>query len=192
MCKLEYYGNCDPKTKDQEYCVFHRSNESEEEAREFWMKFLERFKPKKEKIYDEQSRKEIQRFIFEEEVNCRGYVFPEIPKDLSFSFYQTIFKRCVDFVMATFKGADFEGVTFEKNVNFKFVTFEGVAEFSNVIFKGEADFGFSTIKGDAYFIGATFEKGAYFSGTTFNGRVNFENATFKGYSNFEKSTLKKM
>ncbi|NPA47942.1 MAG: hypothetical protein GXO14_04800, partial [Thermococci archaeon] len=43
MCKMAHFGNCDPETKDQEYCIFHKPNKSEEEAREFWEKFLLQF-----------------------------------------------------------------------------------------------------------------------------------------------------
>lgn len=39
MCKLEVFGDCDPETKNQEYCIFHKPNKTEEEAREFWKKF---------------------------------------------------------------------------------------------------------------------------------------------------------
>jgi len=52
QCALEKYGNCDEETKDQEYCIFHKPNKSGE-AREFYRKFLEKFKPKKEKIWED-------------------------------------------------------------------------------------------------------------------------------------------
>jgi len=42
MCKFERYGNCDEETKDQGYCIFHKPNKSEEEAREFYEKFLKK------------------------------------------------------------------------------------------------------------------------------------------------------
>lgn len=115
MCKFEMYGNCDPETEDREYCIFHKPKKSEEEAREFWKKFLERFKPKRETIYDEQSRKEIKRFIFEEEIDCDGFVFPVIPRDVDFSFEYAIFKG----------NARFSESIFEDFANFRNATFGG-------------------------------------------------------------------
>ncbi len=75
MCKLEYYGNCDPETRDREYCIFHKPNKSEEEAKEFWKKFLERFKPKREKISIKKLGKDVERFVFENVVDCGGFFF---------------------------------------------------------------------------------------------------------------------
>jgi hypothetical protein len=49
MCKLSHYGNCDPETEEEEYCIFHRPNKNEKEAEEFWRKFFDRFKPEEEK-----------------------------------------------------------------------------------------------------------------------------------------------
>ena len=173
MCKLEEYDNCDEETKDQEYCIFHKPNKSEEEAREFYEKFLKKFKPKKEKkiIIDLVDMKEIERLIFEEAVDCRRYVFPEIPEGVDFSFAFSVFKGDARFEGATFKGsASFEDDTFEEDASFKDATF-----------KGSASFWGATFKGSASFEDATFEKGAWFEDATFKGmadflgkRVNFE------------------
>jgi len=132
MCKLEEYDNCDEETKDQEYCIFHKPNKSEEEAREFYEKFLKKFKPKKEKkiIIDLVDMKEIERLIFEEAVDCRRYVFPEIPEGVDFSFAFSVFKGDARFEGATFKGsASFEDATFEKGAWFEDATFKGMADF---------------------------------------------------------------
>ena len=128
MCKLEEYGNCDEETKEQEYCIFHKPNKSEEEAREFYEKFLKKFKPKKEII--RVSGREIERLVFEEAVDCSGYVFPKIPEGVEFSFAFSVFKGDATFEGATFKGvAWFERATFEGDAWFEGATFEGIANF---------------------------------------------------------------
>jgi len=102
MCKLEKYGNCDPETKDRDYCIFHKPSKTEEEVKEFWRKFLVRFKPKKERTYDRSLGGYIERFIFEHEVNCKGFVFPGIPHGLDFEFEGVIFKSPTNFSHAKF------------------------------------------------------------------------------------------
>ena len=209
MCKLERYGNCDEETKDQEYCIFHKPNKSEEEAREFYEKFLKKFKPKKEKIWDKFER---ERLVFEETADYRGYAFPEIPKGVDFSFAHSVFKESARFDRATFEGdaifvwATFEGdarfdeATFKGNVGFiratfervaRFVgaTFEGVALFNGVTFKGKAQFNGDTFKGDAWFEDATFKGKAQFAGATFEGGARFEDTTFKGDAWFIRATF---
>ncbi len=76
---MAHFGNCDPETADQEYCIFHKPNKSEEEAVEFYRKFLERFRPRVEEI--EVEGEKIKRLVFEEPVDARGFVFPEIPDE---------------------------------------------------------------------------------------------------------------
>ena len=122
MCKFERYGNCDEETKNQEYCIFHKPNKSEEEAREFYEKFLKEFKPKKEII--RVSGREIERLVFEEAVDCIKYAFPKIPKDVDFSFKYSIFRRDVLF----------SGVIFEGAALFIRATFEGDALFDKATF----------------------------------------------------------
>jgi len=171
MCKLEEYGNCDEETKDQEYCIFHKPNKSEEEAREFYEKFLKKFKPKKERI----TFGFIERFIFEETVDCKGYVFPEIPEDIEFSFAYSVFKG----------DATFEGATFKGDARFERATFEGVAWFLVATFEGDARFERATFEGDAWFEGATFEGIANFwekeegSEYKFYSKLDFSNTEFR-------------
>ena len=210
MCKLEYYGNCDEETKDNEYCIFHKPDKNVDEAKEFYEKFLKRFKHKKEKIIDERLGNEIERerLVFEGEVNCRGYVFPEnteyspiIPEYIEFPFYRAVFKRRADFEGATFEGdAYFERATFENdamsirttfkgNAWFKGTTFKGDAWFEGATFKEYADFSRATFKWDAGFVGVVFEADAMFKGVTFGGDVWFEEAIFKGDTEFIEVTF---
>jgi len=200
MCKLERYGNCDEETKDQEYCIFHKPNKSEEEAREFYEKFFKKFKPKKEIIRI--SGREIERLVFEETVNCGRYAFPEIPEDVDFSFEDSIFRRDVSFNGATFEGnasfvrATFEGdawfweVTFEGNAWFGGVTFERFAVFIEATFERFASFNKATFEGFALFDGATFKgSGAQFNGATFKGLASFDKATFEDFASFVRATF---
>jgi hypothetical protein len=76
MCKLSHFDNCDSETEKEEYCIFHKPSKTEEEKREFWRKFFDRFKPEEEEINVMIKRKKIIRFIFKEGVDCSGYVFP--------------------------------------------------------------------------------------------------------------------
>ena len=184
MCKLEEYGNCDEETKNNKYCIFHKPDKSEEEAKEFYRKFLEKFKSKKERITIESE--EIERFIFEETVNCRGYVFPKIPKDIKFSFEYSVFKRDVSFYGATFKrGVRFDKATFEGKASFYGATFEGEASFEGTTFEGDVLFSWATFEGNAWFVGATFEGSVFFGGKRvdskykFYSKLDFSNTEFR-------------
>jgi hypothetical protein len=117
MCKLNYYGNCDPGTEDEEYCIFHRPDKNEEEAEEFWRKFFDRFKPDEEEIEIEGEK--IRRFIFNEDLNCSGYVFPKFPEGAKIGvkarpFYYSIFKGIAGFSEVTFSKANFLGPNLRK------------------------------------------------------------------------------
>jgi len=147
MCKMAHFGNCDPETADQEYCIFHKPNKSEEEAREFYRKFLERFKPKVEEI--EVDGEKVKRLVFEEPVDAKGFVFPEIPDtaieyidnegnewNQKFSFENAVFKREINLSNSMFRS----------NVYFNFhdVTFYGVLKLHKIIVYPGLDFSGST------------------------------------------------
>lgn len=86
--------------------------------------------------------------IFEEEVNCRGYVFPEVPSDIEEGFFEfAIFKDSARFDWAIFKGkAWFICATFEKDVGFRYTTFETGTRFNGCSFKGKVSFAGSKFK----------------------------------------------
>ena len=193
MCKLEEYGNCDEETREQEYCIFHKPDKNEIEAREFYKKFLERFRHRSEKVKIEESlgEKVIIRFVFEKDVNCAGYHFPEIPKDSNFSFEYAVFKGNAWFGGVTFKGnASFKGTVFEKYAEFDEATFEKNVNFGGAIFNNRAWFRCATFKGSANFWKSIFKHRALFSKVTFEEDVIFD-ATFEGYADFEGTTFKK-
>ena len=133
MCKFEAFGNCNPETKDNEFCIFHKPNKNKLEAREFYKKFLNIFKPRKERIYDENTKKEVERFIFEKELNCVGYIFPEIPKDVDFSFSHAVFERNADFSRSKFEDACFILAEFNCMSSFRGAKFQ-FANFNKVRF----------------------------------------------------------
>ena len=202
MCRLEKYGNCDEETKEQEYCIFHKPNKSEEEAREFYEKFLDKFNPKKEKIWDELSRQEIERLVFQE-VDCRGYIFPEIPMDSKFSLEYAIFERDARFDGAEFEGdawfrwvtfkgdAWFRWATFKRKAVFIGATFEGNAGFNTAIFEDYAGFRWAIFKGHAWFNDeAIFEGNAEFTRVTFEGDAGFNEAIFERNAWFRWATFK--
>jgi len=203
MCKLEHYGNCDPETKDQEYCIFHKPNKNEEEARKFWRKFLERFKPKELEVDEETVEGykigKVKYLVFECNVNCKGFVFP----DSKFLLERSVFKKFANFSEAVFEGnalfnlAKFEHASFDKaifkkdarffgaifgNANFREVCFEGIVDFKHAKFK-RADFTYAKFKGkDNWFTFAEFGQ-AYFGEAEFGNFVWFTSAKF-GYSHF--------
>lgn len=147
MCKKEDFGNCDPETADQEYCIFHKPNKSEEEAVEFYRKFLERFKPRVEET--KVNGQKVKRLVFEEPVDVSGYVFPEIPKgpieyvdadgnewNQRFTFENAVFKNHVSFYQATFEGImSFKKATFKKFACFAKVTFHRFTSFDFASFE---------------------------------------------------------
>ncbi len=174
MCKCEHYGNCDPETRDQEYCIFHKPDKTEDEAREFYRKFLERFKPRKEKIIVD--GREIERFVFENDMNCRGYVFPEIPRDFNFSFRYSNFESVVYFDESTFFNISFEGAVF--NSGFKCVNTEK-NEYKpiNVTFD-RSKFNYVVFR-RAVFCDVSFEESEFRC-------VDFDKSVFSGYIVFRK------
>ena len=187
MCKLSYYGNCDPETEEEEYCIFHRPNKNEKEAEEFWRKFFDRFKPEEEKI---EGRK-MRRLIFND-IDCSGYAFPAFrpvfPEEKAMPFIHSVFRGNACFINARFEGdADFYKAKFESDALFTRTTFSGKALFFGAIFSGKAGFhgsiflensGFhgAKFKGDADFSDAEFRKSALFSNTRFYNFVNFSRA----------------
>ena len=183
MCKMAHFGNCDPETADQEYCIFHKPNKSEEEAVEFYRKFLERFKPRVEEI--EVNGRKIKRLVFEEPVDAGGFVFPKSPNvpveykghnrnkwEEIFSFRFTIFK----------KGATFTQATFENYINFGNSEFYGIPQGRNengIKYYSVWDLLLPRID----FSRAYFKMGATFYNVKFHSDVSFEHAVF-GHADF--------
>ncbi|WP_367884981.1 hypothetical protein [Thermococcus sp. JCM 11816] len=50
MCKMAHYGTVIPIPQIRNTVIFNKPNKTEEEAVEFYRKFLERFKPRVEEI----------------------------------------------------------------------------------------------------------------------------------------------
>ncbi|NJE60431.1 hypothetical protein E3E51_01455 [Thermococcus sp. 21S7] len=212
MCRMERFGNCDPETADQEYCIFHKPNKSEEEAREFYRKFLERFKPRVEEIEVDGTT-----LVFERPVDARGFVFPKIPRSVGFSFEYTTFKEDVNFSHGIFESgvsfmesifmgnAKFDHVTFKRNAYFPFVTFlEGVSFFASVFLddvhfdrtifsKGSEkylNFMWVRFKGDAYFHNCSFRGNVDSRDTIFHKTAYFSRSTFDGWVKLYGATFK--
>ncbi|WP_457751167.1 potassium channel family protein [Thermococcus sp.] len=175
MCKMAHFENCDPETADQEYCIFHKPNKSEDEAIEFYRKFLERFKPRVEEIEVEDDRgqtRKVKRFVFEEPVDARGFVFPEVP-DVAIEY------------------TDEEGNEWNQKFSFEYAVFKEYASFRHTTFEGESLFSYSQFEGDpqrtgisADFRDATFKKQVDFLGScsyilAFSGSTFCHNADFR-------------
>ncbi|MBO8174515.1 MAG: pentapeptide repeat-containing protein [Thermococcus sp.] len=211
MCKMAHFGNCDPETAHQEYCIFHKPNKSEEEAKEFYRKFLERFKPRVEEI--EVDGKRIKRFVFEKELDCRGFVFPEIPEECifykdedgnewneKFSFEYVVFKDTVDFSFSKLYGIKFNHAEFRRNVSFVEARFEN-CEFYNTYFLKDTEFHRAkfdglinsfkeaVFEGNVKFGGTIFTSGLIFDNAQFYKRVSFKNVNFLGKVYFRGVTF---
>ncbi|KAA0011569.1 MAG: hypothetical protein FE041_04340 [Thermoplasmata archaeon] len=211
MCKLSHYGNCDEETKNEEYCIFHKPNKNEEEAREFYEKFLRRFKHHKEKIEDELSEKRT-RYVFEEDLDCKGFVFPEIREHAGFIFWNAKFLGNNEFSGAVFEGPImFTGSVFEGSVDFSGTIFKDDVMFYEALFNGHVTFGKSLDKSgitifekSALFDKTIFRKGVWFNAelnnasfveTIFEGNVSFGDSLsatiFKKGVTFERAIFKK-
>jgi len=188
MCKLSFYGNCDPGTEGEEYCIFHRPGKAGEEAEEFWKKFFERFKPEEEEL--EIDEEKIRRFIFKEDVDCSGYVFPMPPEGTGISmelFRYSIFEGRAIFRGATFPKVDFRGASFSGGAIFFRTKFKGDADFSDVEFTGRAIFWKASFSGEAIFSETKFKGDANFSGATFERSVSYTRTEFYGSADFSKA-----
>ncbi|WP_297520282.1 pentapeptide repeat-containing protein [Thermococcus sp.] len=127
MCEMAHFGNCDPETADQEYCIFHKPNKTEEEAREFYNKFVLRFFGYKLPWNEG--------WVFAGPVNANEFVFPELLKTSNpqqktgeeFSFERAVFDGSVSFDNAIFEGL----------VCFTEAEFNHFASFDNAQFKME-------------------------------------------------------
>jgi hypothetical protein len=198
---LSHFGNCDPETAKNEYCIFHKPGKTEGEAKEFWRKFFDKFKPEEAEIEGEK----IRRLVFKKDVNCSGYVFPmffgETEMDIA-PFLYFIFSRDAIFSEAKFEGdaffpgakfgekADFSGTTFSGNANFPDATFSGDVSFSKAKFGGKANFSGAKFGGKASFLRAEFEGDASFSKAEFEKNADFSEAKFEKNVIFSKAKLK--
>lgn len=204
MCKMAHFGNCDPETADQEYCIFHKPNKTEEEAREFWEKFLERINIDFEEIEVEDNtgkKRKLHRPIFKDVVNVRGFVFPSTSKygiffrysifEREANFRYCIFEDNVSFDDAIFsQGAYFGGSIFEKDLYCGNTQFLGESDFDEVHFKEDAYFDKSHFHNNAYFGGAIFERDAYFDDAIFESEVSFASSSFDGDAYFQRTIFK--
>ena len=164
MCRMAHFGNCDPETADQEYCIFHKPDKTEEEVIEFYRKFLKRFKPKIEEI--EVNGEKKKRLVFKEPIDARGFVFPDAN---GINFRGTIFER----------GARFDGAIFKEFISFQDSEFkEGIPIFDKLP---------SEEKISASFNNAQFLKGVSFKGSTFYGNTWFRGAMFKLCADFNNA-----
>ncbi len=203
MCKMAHFGNCDPETADQEYCIFHKPDKDEKEAREFYNKLVLKFfgyvldiksiavRKLENFEYNLHFSKSIPvggttyshrvNYRFGLSLRCEKFVFPQIPVDVEFSFKYAIFEKKANFRLATFIGyTTFEGVIFKNE-----------AIFDSAIFKGNTIFEKAQFNGVSRFSDATFEMPAYFENSVFNGNAIFERTEFRRETYFENTTFGK-
>ena len=192
---MAHFGNCDPETADQEYCIFHKPNKSEEEAREFYNKFVLKFFGYKLPWNNG--------WVFAGPVDAMGFVFPEIPYENTLGEERFSFEHAVFRDNAVFSSADFSraaiiesnpfGPTIDAFLSFEYAIFYKLADFS------EAKFDIARFLGaqfnHAIFKGTEFEyadfpwsrfKFADFKKARFNKKALFENSQFEE-AHFEES-----
>lgn len=203
QCK---YEGCDYECmKSNKYCLFHKPDKSEREAREFYGKLKKQKGVKKEAI--EKWGTKINRLIFKKAVNWEGYKFPEIPKDQEtgervFSFDYSLFSNMANLENAKFEGevnfrgaeffdiAHFEGATFERMANFNGTKFRKIAMFQRVKFRERPVFACTKFKKGSNFERAKFKKGS-FQRAKFKGSAIFIGAEFKSYIAFHYVDFRK-
>ncbi len=166
----------------------------EKDPVEFYRQFLYKFKPKIEEI--EVEGEKIKRLVFEKKLDCRGFVFPEIPDEripygnekVRFSFKYAEFKKPVNFYKTVFKGSmDFSGAVFREEAEFYSAKFYWT-NFRDTIFEKYADFAKAQFYGKSNFMWAKFKRGVSFRGTYFKD-VDFRAAEFTGPTDFTRTTL---
>ena len=178
MCKLEKYGNCDPETKDLEYCIFHKPNKSEDEVRLFWKKFLEKC-----------NLAEVTDTIIMllNELDCRGYRFPEFNIENIIS--EKMDNLSKEIFIVFYEKVNFSHVVFEGNVSFNRCCFLDYTDFTKAIFKKESKFEYSYFK-NANFTSTIFEDSCFFNMAIFDD-VFFGNTKFKDVVWFLRAKFRK-
>jgi len=151
-----------PTHKGSKYCIFHAKPEEKEEE-------------------------EFKRAL-------KKYVYKIIKERLEYDFKDFIFLGDINFIvefnLAKFKNAIFEGVTFKGDVKFEKSIFEGITYFAKATFEGYADFGEATFEGYTNFCETTFKDFAQFREAKFKDNAIFEDAIFKEKSYFYGATFK--
>lgn len=201
---------CDKQVwKDGNYCIYHKSDKNEEEAREFYRRIRQEASEPEGEIIEDEEGEEHRRWVFEGEIDWRGYRFPDTPSDgaqsrpshtppvgdfkpaggdihIEIKFEDDVNLRDTSFEgMAGFFGAKFEGVS-----DFEEATFEGITSFFGAKFEKKANFQNTSFERAGEFMFTTFEENANFRLTTFEERANFMSATFEGVSDFDDATFK--
>ena len=172
--------NCGPIEDGDDYCLFHKPDKSEDEARKFYIKL-------KDQAIKEIDEGGIKKFVFSK-LDWGGYIFPKTDRT---TFMDAIFEGDADFFGATFEGdADFFGATFDGKTNFGKVTFKERAIFWSAIFKDLASFVEVNFEGEAGLMGTVFKKSTDFINSSFEGKADFAGSTFKERGNFWLATFK--
>ncbi|MCF7889741.1 potassium channel family protein [Candidatus Bipolaricaulota bacterium] len=202
MSECEYEGCEEPALRDSEHCIFHEPNKSGLAAKGFYKLIRQEARePEGENAeIDENNRlrhwedfgsQEHRRWVFEKDINWKGYCFPSVPDD---STQPTDFRNkaevMISFVLAEFKeSVDFTDVKFEESKEFRWTKFKGrvffdAAHFKNFVSFRDVDFFRDTsfvkthFEGKVDWTGAKFLKGASFKRTQFEGDVWFIGVKF--------------
>lgn len=109
MPECKYKGCEEPALEDSEFCIFHKPNKNEEEAREFYERIREEAREPEGELAESGEEGEVKKWVFEKDLDWSGYRFPIIPTDKNkegnlFTFNETKFKQEIDCKGATFQG----------------------------------------------------------------------------------------
>lgn len=181
-CKYEYrsfsdyYACTELALEDSDYCLFHKPNKTEDEAKSFQEKIKDKLRTKNHNFIGH---------YFTRDVDFTKQVF-----DIEADFAGSTFHGHAEFTKSFFTGGGlFDKSTFEKGVSFREATFERSTTFAESTFEISANFRGSTFKEDAYFYKSTLAGSVNFKKTTFEGAAYFREATFWGYVDFAGSTF---
>jgi len=210
---MAHFGNCDPETADQEYCIFHKPNKSGEEAREFYRKFLERFKPRVEEI--EVDGRKIKRLVFDEPVEARGFVFPVLPQKSQDDITIELEDAYVSSIKHRFHpkeyldNIEYLGHKLRAHSLFEYAIFNNELNLYNVIFEDDVFFigtkfnstDKSSPKDDSLgrenqdfqtiFYESRFKKNAFFRDAEFNSSASFRDSVFEQGALFYRTKFMK-
>jgi uncharacterized protein YjbI with pentapeptide repeats len=141
-------------------CIFHDENYVKDHYAEYEHEAIQRFE---EKVRESSSKNEP--------LECIGYFLPSIR--FAKLFRENSFSQPVNFIKATFYGANFAYAKFSSEANFEYAEFSNNANFNSAKFYDKAFFAFATFSSEANFPRATFSSEANFAHAEFFYTVSF-------------------
>lgn len=182
MSECGYEECSEPALQNSEFCIFHKPDKNEEEARVFYKRIRQEAREPDGEIVEDENGKEHRRWVFEKKEDWTGYRFPKYPQNAKISIKST------PFTWANFKApVNFSRVNFEGDINFRDTMFEDQVRFEKSYFKGSSCFEGVHFSKSVTFRDSYFRSHSSFWNAFFEEETTFEDADFKGSTSFEDS-----